>query len=273
LSRIAGDATLVDIGVNLTHRSFAGDLPAVLERAREAGVGMMIVTGTSVAASEAASTLARAHADVLFATAGVHPHRASDFDAAAGDGLRRLATAEEVVAVGECGLDYNRDFSPREDQRRCFRAQIELAAELGRPLFLHERDAGREFREILAPQRDRVRGGVVHCFTGEAADLDAYLDLDLHIGITGWICDERRGLHLRDLVRRIPADRLMLETDAPYLVPRTMTPRPRGRRNEPAFLVWVLEAVAQAVGRPVADVARETTHTARCFFGLALGGS
>ncbi len=133
---------------------------------------------------------------------------------------------------------------------------------------LHERDAHGRFAEILARVRPRLAGAVVHCFTGTATELDAYLEMGCHIGITGWICDERRGLHLRELVPRIPLDRLMLETDAPFLTPRTMRPRPRRDRNEPAFLAHVLEAVAAATHRPSEEVARATTATARAFFGL-----
>ena len=144
----------------------------------------------------------------------------------------------------------------------------ELAATLGLPVFMHERDARERLIQILARYRDRLGPSVIHCFTGTADDLAAYLELDLHIGITGWICDERRGTHLQDLVRRIPPARLMLETDAPFLTPRDMRPKPRDGRNEPAFLPHVLRAVAQAVGKSPEEVAAATTDTARSFFGL-----
>jgi TatD DNase family protein len=163
-------------------------------------------------------------------------------------------------------LDFNRDFSPRSHQEQWFEAQLELAFALELPLFLHERDAHERFLEILRPYRDRVPAAVVHCFTGTQDELQAYLDLDLHIGITGWICDERRGLHLQELVRSIPLNRLMLETDAPYLTPRTLRPKPKSGRNEPAFLPYVLETVAQAMAKPPEVVADATTQTARQFF-------
>jgi TatD DNase family protein len=261
---------LVDIGVNLTNTAFRGDLDQVLDRARAAGVTRMVVTGTSVSESADAAHLASLHPAMLRATAGVHPHHARDCDEHTLDALRALAAQPEIAAIGECGLDYDRNFSPPETQRRWFEAQVALAAELGMPLFLHEREATDDVLAVIRRYRDRVPAAVLHCFTGSEAALDAYLALDLHIGITGWICDERRGLPLRAIVgqKKIPRDRLMLETDAPYLLPRTITPRPRSRRNEPAFLPHVLAMVAQCTGRDAAEVAAETTATAVRFFGL-----
>ena len=260
---------LVDIGVNLTHASFRRDLDAVIERARAVGVSRMVVTGTSVAASESARRLALRYPGMLYATAGVHPHDARHWDEKTPQRLSELALSPEVVALGEMGLDFNRDFSPRPEQERGFEAQLELAAELGLPVFMHERDAGQRFVQILRLWRDRLGPAVIHCFTGSGEDLAAYLDLNLHIGITGWICDERRGLHLRELLRRIPLERLMLETDAPYLAPRTLRPPPKSGRNEPAFLLYTLNAVATCLELPPTVVAEATTRTARTFFGLA----
>ena len=260
--------TLVDIGANLTHASFREDLDAVLVRARANGVGTIVVTGTSVQESRRAVELAEAYPRVLYATAGVHPHHAVE---ATGDWLaelRALAGRSRVVALGECGLDFNRNYSPRADQIRCFRAQLELAAELRLPVFLHERDAHDDFAGILREHRPGLRGAVVHCFTGTRAHLDAYLALDLHVGITGWICDERRGRELAALAPAIPAGRLMIETDAPYLLPRNMPSPPRDRRNEPAFLPYVLNAVATARGEAPVVTEAATTATARAFFGL-----
>ena len=259
---------LVDIGVNLTNKAFRGDLDAVLGRAMDAGVTRMIVTGTSETESAAALELARAHPGVLYSTAGVHPHNARDCGATTLDTLRTLAAEPEVVAIGECGLDFNRDFSPRPVQIEWFEKQVELAVELRMPLFIHEREAGDALLEVLRRHRDGIPAAVVHCFTGEEPILDAYLELDLHIGITGWICDERRGGHLHALVRKIPPNRLMLETDAPYLIPRSIRPRPKSRRNEPAYLRHVLATVSDCRGRPADEVAAETAATATRFFDL-----
>ena len=259
---------LIDIGANLTHDSFDADRSAVLERAAAAGITRLIVTGTSVTNSAQAAELCAAHPGTLFATAGVHPHHAREFDAHTSGALRALLANPAVVAVGECGLDFFRDFSPRPEQRQAFAAQLELAADTGKPVFLHQRDAHAEFLQILAPRRARLAGGVAHCFTDGPEELAAYLDLDLHIGVTGWVCDERRGAKLRASLPRIPLERLLIETDAPYLVPRDLVPQPRGRRNEPAFLAHILERVAAEMDRPVGEVAAATTANAEQLFRL-----
>jgi TatD DNase family protein len=260
---------LIDIGVNLAHDSFDADRAEVIQRAAAAGVSQMIVTGSSVASSERGLAMAREHAGVLFATAGMHPHHATDLDDTARDTLAQLAREPEVVAVGECGLDYFRDLSPRPAQRRAFERQLELAAQLGKPVFLHERDAHEDFHALISEHRASLKGGVAHCFTGGQRELERYLKLDLVIGITGWICDERRGAHLLELVKRIPAERLVLETDAPYLLPRDLLlPRPAGRRNEPAMLAHIAAVVARARGESLQQVAAASTRVARELFGL-----
>lgn len=262
---------LVDIGVNLTHPSLARQAREVLARAHAAGVAQCVLTGTSLAESEAALALCRdldEGRQHLFCTAGVHPHDASQWSAASAAQLRDLLAQPEVRAVGECGLDFNRDFSPRPQQERVLEEQLELAVQTGLPVFLHERDADQRLLQILRPFRDRLGAAVVHCFTGEKRALYAYLDLDLHIGITGWICDERRGTHLQPLVREIPRGRLMLESDAPYLLPRTLRPKPKSGHNEPAYLTEVLREVARHREEDEAQLAEHTTQTARDFFGL-----
>ncbi len=259
---------LVDICFNFTHSAFRRDEAAVLERAVAAGVDTLMVTGSSIEESHQGIALAQRYPGHLYATVGVHPHLARDWDQSSYARLRELAAHERVKAVGEAGLDYNRDHSPRPAQRHAFVQQMRLAAELGLPLFLHQRDAHDEFSALLSEHRDELGPVVVHCFTGDRKQLDRYLDLDLHIGITGWICDERRGRHLCELLTRIPPGRLMLETDAPYLVPRDLRPQPRDRRNEPAFLPHILATVATCLGRGAEQVAEETTRTAREFFAL-----
>lgn len=260
---------LIDIGVNLTHAAFDVDRQQVIERATSTGVHTMILTGTTVEGSLEAQTLASQYPGTLYSTAGVHPHDVRHCDRETIPHLRALATQPGVVAIGECGLDFNRDYSPRPEQERWFEAQLKLACELKLPVFLHEREAHHRLLDILKPYRDHLPAAVVHCFTGSADELRTYLDWDLHIGITGWICDERRGLHLQESVRLIPLHRLMLETDAPYLTPRTLRPKPKGGRNEPAFLVEVLQTVATAIGKPAEEIAQATTATACQFFNLS----
>lgn len=259
---------LIDICFNFTHSSFRDDEQAVLERALDASVKLMMVTGSSVEESAECIALAERYPDRLNATVGVHPHMAQEWDDQTGAHLKQLADHPKALAIGEAGLDYNRDYSPRDAQLRAFEEQIQLACELKLPLFLHQRDAHADFIATLERYRADLGNVVVHCFTGNGDELDAFLALDLHVGITGWICDERRGHHLHPLIARIPADRLMIETDAPYLLPRDLTPKPTGRRNEPAFLPHILDTVARCLDLPPADVAAATTRTAKRFYGL-----
>ncbi len=259
---------LIDVGLNLGHDSFTADRDAVLERARAAGVVQMIITGASGQGTRDAIALARTDSGRLFATAGVHPHHATELDAELLSELETQARAPEVVAIGECGLDYFRDFSPREDQRRAFHAQLELAARLGKPVFLHERDAHDDFVGILREHRAALVGGIAHCFTGTGEQLRRYLQLELAIGITGWICDERRGAHLLPLMREIPAGALQLETDAPYLLPRDLKPRPESRRNEPMYLRHIAAVVARARGESLEELSATATAASRALFRL-----
>lgn len=262
---------LIDIGANLTHDSFDNDFDEVLARAKQQDISHMVVTGASPEGNEKAVALARQHPGFLYATAGVHPHHATETTDQVLARIRELVAMPEVVAIGETGLDFFRDFSPRDAQERSFEAHLEIAADTGSPMFLHERDSHPTFAEILRPWRGKLRNAVVHCFTGEIDALYAYRDLDCYIGLTGWICDERRGTHLLPIIKEIPADRLMIETDAPYLMPRTIQPKPRTRRNEPQYLPWICRFIADVLGEQYEDVARRTTANARRFFGLPDG--
>jgi len=259
---------LIDIGCNLTHDSFGKDRDAVLARAHEAGVVQMVVTGASEEGSKAAIKLAHKHPGKLFATAGVHPHRAADFDDDSERHLRELSQQQAVVAVGETGLDYFRDFSPRDVQQEVFQRQLQIGTDSSLPLFLHMRDAHEDFHAILREVRDQLNHVVVHCFTGTREELHDYLDLDCHIGITGWICDERRGAHMKAFLKDIPVNRMMVETDAPYLKPRDLRPRVKTHRNEPCWLPWIVATLATAREEHPEFVAEQTSRNARSFFGL-----
>jgi TatD DNase family protein len=259
---------LIDIGVNLTHDAFDRDRAEVIARAESAGVVQMIVTGASLASTRKAIELAQTYPGRLFATAGIHPHHARELDEAAVAALAELAAQPAVVAIGECGLDYFRDYSPRDVQRRAFEQQLALAERLAKPVFLHQRDAHEDFIAILGEHRRALPGAVAHCFTGTRRELEACLELELAIGITGWICDERRGTHLVPLMREIPAARLMIETDAPYLLPRDLQQKPASRRNEPMYLAHVAGAVARASGVSLASLAASTSAAARALFAL-----
>lgn len=260
--------SLVDIGANLAHDSFDEDRDAVLQRASDAGVAKIVITGSSDVSNVRAAELAEAHRGTLFSTAGVHPHHASDYDDESDALIREMVKRDVVVAVGECGLDYFRNFSPREAQLEAFRRQLDIARDCGLPVFLHQRDAHDDFVEVLESALPQISRAVAHCFTGEGESLHEYIAMGLYIGITGWICDERRGRHLQDIVSVIPDDRLLIETDAPYLLPRNIRPKPKSRRNEPAYLAYVLETVAEARGQSVEHVAAVTTKNAVQFFDL-----
>ena len=261
---------LVDIGVNLAHDSFNADRDAVLARARAAGVVAMIVTGSTLDDTDRAIALCRQHPQVLRATAGVHPHHATSLQESDAGRLSEQLSDPMVVAAGECGLDYFRNFSPPAEQRRAFELQLGLAEGHNTPLFLHQREARADFLSMLRAHPRAAARAVLHCYTEGQSMLEDCLKLGLSIGVTGWICDERRGQALREAAPHIPAGRLMLETDAPYLLPRTLRPKPAHRRNEPAFLTAVLEALADCRGEDPPALAVATTANASRFFGLTL---
>jgi len=273
---------LIDIGVNLMNPSYDKDREEVVKAAAAAGVSPLIISGSgersSLAAALYASSCSAGKSGALYSTAGVHPHEAKNCGNNTIDFLRELVKEKPdqrpggrgsvVKAIGECGLDYNRDFSPREVQRRWFAKQADLAAELSLPLFLHERDAFIDFSIILKEHINAVPAAVVHCFTGTGDELEYYLSLGCYIGITGWICDERRGRHLRELIKIIPPDRLMLETDGPYLLPRDLPLKVRNKRNEPKFLPHMAESAALCLGKSPDHLARETYENSKRFFGI-----
>ena len=258
---------IIDIGINLMHRSFNDDREQVMNEAIEAGVSSLIITGTSERASMQAAKYASRYPGKLYSTAGVHPHDVKSWTPDTLKTLEGLAAKKCVVAIGECGLDYNRDFSPRDMQRKYFEQQIELACKTGLPLFLHERDAFDDFYAILEKYRSEIKNMVVHCFTGKKNELEKYIELGCYIGITGWICDERRGRHLIDLIKMIPSDKLMIE-DAPFLLPRNLEDKPRDGRNEPKFLVHILDELAYHLNENMNDLAEQTYQNTKRFFNL-----
>lgn len=259
---------LTDVGVNLTDKRFAPDLDAVITRAREAHVVRQIITGTNIEESRYATELA-ARFSGLYSTCGIHPHQAKDFTADSLSALRQLAAEETVVAIGETGLDFNRDFSPRNTQEAAYSAQLELASELSLPVFLHQRDAHDRFLPMLKEYRQGLPNAVVHCFTGNKKELFDCLDLDCYVGITGWVCDERRGKSLQDIVNNIPLNRLLIETDSPYLTPRNMTGKPeKSGRNEPALLIWILRQLANCYDVEPVRLAQHTWQNSTDCFAL-----
>lgn len=262
---------MIDIGVNLLHEQFAADRERVLARAAAAGVTHVVLTGTDLEDSRAAAAYVAGTprpGPTLSCTAGVHPHHAGEVPEDWLDRLRELAAHPSVRAIGETGLDFNRNFSPAAVQQRVFRAQLEVARDLAMPVFVHDREAGQQVASALRASALPADDVVVHCFTGAAADLERYLDFGCWIGITGWVCDRRRGEGLRALVPRIPLERLLVETDAPFLRPHDAPPDVHGRRNEPALLVYVVRRLAALYGMDEAALAERTAANARRLFRL-----
>lgn len=258
----------IDIGVNLTNSSLMRDLDGVLQRALDNQVNQLIVTGTSIEESRKAIDLCKRYPQQLFCTTGVHPHHASEWQEDSKAILTALTAEDCVRAIGETGLDFNRNYSPRDSQISVFHEQLALAKSIQKPLFTHQRDAHDTFIDILREYRSDLKFIVVHCFTDNKAALFDYLDLDCHIGITGWICDERRGLELQQLVKHIPSNRLMIETDAPYLLPRSLRPKPESRINEPAYLPHIAETIARHRNEDVLSVATNCLANTRQFFNI-----
>jgi TatD DNase family protein len=259
---------LIDIGVNLTNKRLLPDVDSILEHAAKAGVVKLVVTGTSIEHSKLAIELCAKYPHQLFSTAGVHPHDASDWNEDSGKELISLLASPCVRAIGETGLDFNRMFSPRDQQIDTFQQQLEIACTHQKPAFLHQRDAFDSFHSLLKEYRHKLGNVVVHCFTDNQSALYALLDLDCHIGITGWICDERRGKELQSLVKDIPSNRLMLETDAPYLLPRDLPEKPAKRTNLPEYLPHILRTVARLRKTDPEELAFETLQTSEHFFHL-----
>lgn len=266
---IAQMSDYIDIGVNLTGSSFKDDRNEVIQRAIHAGVTRMIVTGTDVEHSRKAIELCQQYPQSLFTTAGVHPHHADAYTMNTSRQLAELGHQECVLAIGECGLDYNRNFSTKQNQRAAFDAQLELAAEIKKPVFLHQRDAHDDFVAMLKNIRPQLSNAVAHCFTGTPAEVNDYLELDMYIGITGWICDERRGHDLQQAVKEIPLDRVMLETDAPYLLPRDLDEKPiKSRRNEPCYLPHIAETVSRYMGMECEELEQAALLNTKRFFNI-----
>jgi TatD DNase family protein len=259
---------MIDIGVNLTNTRFDKDRDELIARAKVAGINAMLVTGTNISESHKAIQLSAQYPDYLYSTAGVHPHDADNVSDTYLQEIRVLAKNKAVKAIGECGLDFNRNFSTPKQQEKVFAEQISLAAELKLPLFLHQRDAFSAWFQLLSPYLTSVPSMVSHCFTGNAIELDRCLSAGMYIGITGWVCDERRGKSLQALIPSIPLNRLMIETDAPYLTPRTIKPKPKSSRNEPSYLPYVIETLAELYQCNAQDIVDASSENARKVFNL-----
>lgn len=257
----------IDAGVNLPADSELERFRRELDDAESAGIDRFVLIASDVSETERAIRFAEQDKRCVV-TAGVHPHQAAsvadDFMIA----LRDLSQHERVRAIGECGLDYNRNYSPPDVQRRVFAAQLELAAERNLPVYLHERDALNDQIAILAPIRAELRAAFTHCFTAGPDALEVYQRLDCYIGVTGWVCDERRGQALAQAVPAIDNQRLIVETDAPYLLPRSMRPRPKSSRNQPRHVEYIGQTVATLRGQSDKEMKELTRTNTQRLFGI-----
>lgn len=256
---------LFDAGVNLFSAQFDADRYEVLERCNAQQVKRLLLISTDLAETVLNQEYC-AHLSQLFCTAGIHPHAAGAVSADWLSELTSLLLDPNVVAVGECGLDFNRDFSPRPAQIAVFALQLELAKRQGKAVYLHERDAFETQLGLL--KEHQIERGVAHCFTGNTDQMRAYLDLGLHIGITGWICDERRNTAVAEAVRYLPLDRLLIETDAPYLLPRSLVNKPKSRRNEPMYLPEIARHIARLTGRSEQEIMQKSWENSCALFQL-----
>ena len=254
---------LIDAHAHLDATQYEADRDEVIARARAAGIRQMIAVGQWHAPGDfgGAFDLAARYPGLFYATIGIHPHEVAKVPPEDWATLEELAARPETIAVGETGLDYHYDYSPRDVQRRWFRHQIELATRLGKPVVVHTREADDDTAAIL--RETQPPSGVIHCFTGGPERAQAYLDLGLHISVAG-VLTFKNAEDLREAVRIIPLERLLIETDCPYLAPIPF----RGKRNEPAHVKLVAEKVAEVKGLSVEEVAAATTANARRFFGL-----
>jgi TatD DNase family protein len=263
---------MIDIGVNLTNKRFDKDLTEVIVRAKNKGVNQLIITGTNVDESKKGVALCQHYQqkfpNTLYTTVGVHPHDADAVTENYLNDLSQLAEQPCVKAIGECGLDFNRNFSTPAQQLKVFEEQIQLAKQLNKPLFLHQRDAFQTWFDALNPFIDQVPAMIAHCFTGNKEELLKCVDVGMYIGITGWVCDERRGVSLQEIINLIPLDRLLVETDAPYLIPRTMHPKPKSNRNEPSYLPFIVDKIANILALAPEELISQTSLNAQQVFDL-----
>lgn len=268
--------TLIDIGVNLTDKQFDEDYKEVIERSIAANVYPLIITGSSISNSKKAHMICQTKlsksmnviGNPLYFTVGIHPHCAKNYKEYNDDIIKKLAKEQNCVAIGECGLDYNRNFSSKKDQIKCFEQQIKIACQLKKPLFTHEREAHSDYIEIITPYVNKLSNVVIHCFTGNLAEAQTYISLGFYLSLSGFICMEKRGKEFREnVLPHIPLNRIMLETDAPYMHPDSSG---KNRiRSEPINTIDVCNTIAKVLNVSYEEVATQTTKNSKLFFGLS----
>lgn len=290
LSQCFDNYVLVDIGANLTNRKFGRDLESVVQRAKDSGVQKIIAIGSSLKSSKEALRLARIHPGTVYSTAGIHPHEAKCWDDEYITELRDIASNSECVAIGECGLDYSRDFSAPITQEMVFEKQIELACELHKPLIIHEKSAHDEVLDLLNKFKPHLPATILHSYVGNSNHVKNYLQLGSYIAINGYICKDSSEEGLQAMLEsgELPMDRILVESDAPFLYPNarasklpahvrdSITTKSQTflqryctfQRNEPCSVPVLVEIIAAFLKKTPDEIALATTFTALKLFGL-----
>jgi len=259
-------AGFIDIACNFTHDSFKDNLDEVLNNAEHAGVDKFVLLCASLDDIDPIKVIQNNTPEKFFISAGIHPHHATEILEINYDALFNKLKSINPNAIGETGLDYFRNISPPDIQKKSFGMHIEIAKELNLPLYLHQRDAHSDFIRIIKENISNFPKFVVHCFTGTQAELDEYLELGAYIGLTGWICDAKRNIDLRKSIKNIPIEKMMIETDSPYLIPKNLLLKPKKNINEPKYLPHIANEICELTGYELEELKSATSNNAIKFF-------
>ena len=259
-------AGFIDIACNFTHESFKHNLEEVIKNAEREDVEKFVLLCASLTDLDPIKLIQNKAPEKYFISAGIHPHHATEIVEINYDNLLKKLKSINPHAIGETGLDYFRNISPPDIQKKSFRMHIEIAKELSLPLYLHQRDAHSDFIHIIKERRNNFPKFVVHCFTGTQKELDDYLELDAYIGLTGWICDAKRNIDLRKSIKNIPIEKMMIETDSPYLIPKNLINKPKKNINEPKYLPHIANEICELTGYELEELKLATSNNAIDFF-------
>ena len=257
---------IADIACNFTSDRFDNDLDEVINQAIVNNITKFGLICSRLSEIDKLLEIYNRYSKDMFFTIGVHPHHANEINEEYLKKLKEVINNNNPHAIGETGLDFFRNLSTYEEQIFAFEEQIKIAIDTNKPLFLHQRDSHDDFIKILRKYSSDINKSVVHCFTGTKEQLNDYLELDCYIGVTGWICDAKRNVELRKTIKNIPLERLMIETDCPYLIPKNLDEKPKNNRNEPTYLNHIANEVAALMKKDINDIREKTYKTSLSFF-------
>ena len=257
---------IADIACNFTSDRFDNDLDEVINQAIINNITKFGLICSRLSDIDKLLEIYNRYSKDMFFTIGVHPHHANEINEKYLEKLKEVININNPHAIGETGLDFFRNLSTYEEQVFAFEEQIKIAIKTNKPIFLHQRDSHDDFIKILRKYSSDIKKAVVHCFTGTQEQLDDYLELDCYIGVTGWICDAKRNVELRKTIKNIPLERLMIETDCPYLIPKNLEEKPKNNRNEPTYLNHIANEVATLMKKDINDIREKTYKTSLSFF-------